>query len=69
MKCKKFKGRRFSSVRDFHKKEGSSNGDRKKKRKKKDLVCFKCKKPMHFQYDCPLYKSEAKKGKKAMVVT
>ena len=35
MKCKKFKGRRFSSVRDFHKKEGSSNGDRKKKGRKR----------------------------------
>ncbi|KAL6319912.1 hypothetical protein AAG906_036986 [Vitis piasezkii] len=31
---------------------------------KRDLVCFKCKKPRHIKYDCPLYKSEAKKRKK-----
>nr|CAN61803.1 hypothetical protein VITISV_013319 [Vitis vinifera] len=32
--------------------------------KKRDLVCFKCKKSVHIKYDCPLYKSEAKRRKK-----
>ncbi|KAL6313657.1 hypothetical protein AAG906_010075 [Vitis piasezkii] len=39
-------------------------------RKKRDLVYFKCKKPGHIKYDCPLYKSEAKRRmKKAMMAT
>ncbi|RVX08173.1 hypothetical protein CK203_017679 [Vitis vinifera] len=39
-------------------------------RGRRDLVCFKCKKLGHIKYDCPLYKSEAKRRmKKAMMVT
>ncbi|RVW51415.1 hypothetical protein CK203_097177 [Vitis vinifera] len=39
-------------------------------RKKKDLVCLKCKKLGHIKYDCPLYKSEAKmRKKKTMMAT
>ena len=38
--------------------------------RKRDLVCFKCKKLGHVKYDCPLYKSEAKRRmKKAMMAT
>ena len=38
--------------------------------RKKKLVCFKCKKLGHIKYDCPLYKSEAKRRmKKAMMDT
>ena len=38
--------------------------------RKRDLVCFKCKKLGHIKYDYPLYKSEVKKRmKKAMMAT
>ena len=67
---KRFKGRRFTSRRDLSKKESSSHGDKDKWEEKRDLVCFKCKKLGHIKYDCPLYKSEAKRRmKKAMVAT
>ena len=58
MRGERFRRRRFTSRRDFSKKESSSNGDKKRWEEKRDLVCFKCKKPGHIKYDCPLYKSE-----------
>ena len=64
MRDEKFRGRRFTSRRDFSKKESSSNGVKERWEEKRDLVCFKCKKVGHIKYDCPLYKSEAKKRKK-----
>ena len=66
----RFKGRRLTSRRDLAKKESSSHDDKEKWEEKRDLVCFKCKKPGHIKYDCPLYKSEAKRRKKkAMMAT
>ena len=66
---KKIEGK-FTSRRDHAKKESSSHGDKEKWEEKRDLVCFKCKKPGHIKYDCPLYKSEAKRRmKKAMMAT
>ncbi|KAL6323226.1 hypothetical protein AAG906_029233 [Vitis piasezkii] len=54
----------------FRGKESSSQGDKEKWEKKGDLICFKCKKPRHIKYDCPLYKIEAKKRmKKTMMAT
>lgn len=48
----------------LNKKEYSNND------KKKDLICYKCKKPRHIKYECPLYNNETKKGKKkAMILT
>ena len=70
MNGERFKGRKYSSKRDPQKKEATSNGDKENKEEKKDVVCYKCKKLGHIKYDCSLYKSEAKKGKKnAMVAT
>ncbi|RVW35048.1 hypothetical protein CK203_079837 [Vitis vinifera] len=51
-------------------KESSSHGDKERWEKKRDLVCFKCKKLGHIKYDCPLYKSEVKRRKKkTMMIT
>ncbi|RVW73015.1 hypothetical protein CK203_057446 [Vitis vinifera] len=70
MRGESFRGRRFTSRRDFSKKESSSHGDKEKWEEKRDLVCFKCKKLGHIKYDCPSYKSEAKRRKKkAMMAT
>ena len=69
MRGESFIGRRFTSRRDLSKKESSSHGDKEKWEEKRDLVCFKCKKPRHIKYVFPLYKSEAKRKKKAMMAT
>ncbi|WKA08986.1 hypothetical protein VitviT2T_026665 [Vitis vinifera] len=70
MRGERFRERRFNSRRDLSKKESSSHGDKEKWEKKRDLMCFKCKKPGYIKYDCPLYKSEAKmRMKKAMMAT
>ena len=69
MRGERFRGRRFTSRRDLSKKESSSHGDKERWEEKRDLVCFKCKKPGHIIYDCPLYKSEAKRRKKKAMMT
>ncbi|KAL6332460.1 hypothetical protein AAG906_008486 [Vitis piasezkii] len=70
MRGERFRERKFTSIRDLYKKKSSSHGDKEKWEEKKDLVCFKCKKPGHIKYDCPLYKNEANRiMKKAVMAT
>ncbi|RVW59383.1 hypothetical protein CK203_103212 [Vitis vinifera] len=70
MRGERFRGRKFTSRRDPSKKESSSHGDKEKWEEKRELTCFKCKKIGTHQYDCPLYKSEAKRRmKKTMMAT
>ena len=70
MRSERFRGRKFTSGRDPFKKESSSHGDKDKWEEKRDLIWFKYKKLGHIKYDCPLYKSEAKRRmKKAMMAT
>ena len=56
-------GRKRRPNRKFIKK-GEINRDKKKEKgKEKDQVsvCYECKKPGHFRYDCPLLKSFVRK--------
>ncbi|RVW62243.1 hypothetical protein CK203_064480 [Vitis vinifera] len=68
MRGERFRGKRFTSRRDLSKKESSSHSDKEKWEEKRDLVCFKHKKPGHIKYDCPLYKSEAKRRMKKVMM-
>ena len=68
MRSERFRERRFNSRGDFSKKESSSHGDKERWEEKRDLVCFKCKKLGHIKYDCPLYKNEAKRRKKKVIM-
>ncbi|RVX13323.1 hypothetical protein CK203_017879 [Vitis vinifera] len=69
MRGERFRGRKFTSRRDPSKRNLHPMVIREMGRER-DLICFKCKKPGHIKYDCPLYKSEAKRRmKKAMMAT
>ena len=73
--AKKF--RKFMRKRSFHKKkfgaridgEKDKRKDKEKEKEKEPLICYECKKPGHFKYDCPLLKKAYKKKKKAYMAT
>ncbi|RVX10821.1 Retrovirus-related Pol polyprotein from transposon RE1 [Vitis vinifera] len=70
MRGERFRGKKFTSRRNPSRRESLSHGDKEKWEEKGDLICFKCKKPRHIKYDCPLYKIEARRRmKKAMMAT
>ena len=50
MRGERFRGIKFTSKRDPSKKESSSHGDKEKWEEKRDLICFKRKKPGHIKY-------------------
>lgn len=57
IKLEKNKGKKFQPRNDSQKE--LSNGEKDKR----DLIYYKCKKPIHVKYDCPLYKNKANKKK------
>ena len=63
----KFGGKTYNK-RSNHKKEGPSKEEKENREGAKEVTCYKCKKPDHIKYDCPLYKAKKEK-RRAMMAT
>ena len=63
----KFGGKTYNKRSNF-KKEGPSKEEKENREGAKEVTCYKCKKPDHIKYDCPLYKAKKEK-RRAMMAT
>ena len=63
----KFGGKTYNK-RSNYKKEGPSKEEKENREGAKEVTCYKCKKPGHIKYDCPLYKANKEK-RRAMMAT
>ena len=63
----KFSGKTYNK-RSNYKKEGPLKEEKEKMEKAREVTCYKCKKPGHINYDCPLYKAKKEKIR-AMMAT
>ena len=63
----KFGGKTYNKISNY-KKEGPSKEEKENREGVKEVTCYKCKKPSHIKYDCPLYKVKKEK-RRAMMAT
>ena len=63
----KFDGRTYNKINNY-KNKGPSKEEKEKREGVKEVTCYKCKKPGHMKYDCPLYKAK-RENRRVMMAT